>query len=64
MKLKLLSALAVLSLLLSAQSGVTAEKTDASAELKALKQFHQICSFTWGDDAANLGPASHTCATA
>lgn len=36
MKLKLLSALAVLSLLLSAQSGVTAEKTDASAELKAL----------------------------
>ena len=29
-----------------------------------LKQFHQICSFTWGDDAANLGHASHTCATA
>jgi hypothetical protein len=32
--------------------------------LRRLKQFHQICSFTWGDDAANLGHASHTCATA
>src|ERR1035441_1738376 len=36
MKLKLLAALAILSLLLSAPSGVAADKTAASAELEAL----------------------------
>jgi peroxiredoxin len=36
MKAKLLSAVAILSLLLSAASGVAADKTDASIELKAL----------------------------
>jgi peroxiredoxin len=36
MKIKLLAALAILSLLLSAQSGVAADKTAAAAELKAL----------------------------
>jgi hypothetical protein len=36
MKAKLLSAVAILSLLLSAPGGVAADKTDASTELKAL----------------------------
>ncbi len=36
MKIKLLAALTILSLLLSAQSGLAADKADASAELKAL----------------------------
>ncbi|MGD0259953.1 MAG: TlpA disulfide reductase family protein [Verrucomicrobiota bacterium] len=54
MKLKLLAALAVLSLLLSAQSGVAAEKTDASAELKALITKIQTKLRQGQDTAADL----------
>jgi len=36
MKIRLLAALTILSLLLSAPSGIVAEESDASAELKAL----------------------------
>ena len=36
MKIRLLAAVTILSLLLSAPSGVAADKTDASTELKAL----------------------------
>ena len=56
MKIQLLAALAVLSLLLPVQSGVAAEKSDASTELKALITKIQTKMRAGKETEADLAP--------